>query len=143
MKLLAVLALVFAATPAFSQPRVYTNADLGRTLSPIPGTSPAEAVAILRALQPAPPAPRSVSTWWVPGPQVHVIPSSPTAGPFGEFAPFSEARRLDGTALDTAPWTSTTYLPWSWGSGPRRAGGVRHDGPHTGSHSIRPRAVNR
>ena len=43
------------------------------------------------------------------GPTV-VVFGSPTAGPFGEFAPFPEPRRLDGTLLSDPPWSVTTYV---------------------------------
>jgi hypothetical protein len=59
------------------------------------------------------------------GPTVTVINSSPTAGPFGEFGPFPEPRRLDGTYLSQPPdWAYSSYNPWlpyqySYGYGPR------------------------
>ena len=43
------------------------------------------------------------------GPTIVVV-GSPTAGPFGEFAPFPEPRRLDGTLLSDPPWSVTTYV---------------------------------
>jgi len=50
-----------------------------------------------------------------------VVIGSPTAGPFGEFAPFPEPRRLDGTLYSDPPWSLTTYVGWpyGWGLGPR------------------------
>jgi hypothetical protein len=59
------------------------------------------------------------------GPTVTVIDSSPTAGPFGEFEPFPEPRRLDGTYLSQPPdWAYGSYYAWppyqySYGYGPR------------------------
>jgi hypothetical protein len=81
--------------------------------------TPAEAAAILAPhqfhLQPALPA----------GPRVLILPSSETAGPYGEFAPFSEQRRLDGTFLSDPQWVSQTYLPYyRWGGG-HASGGTR------------------
>lgn len=54
-----------------------------------------------------------------PGPRAVVIPSSPTAGPFGEFRPFSPPRRLDGTLLTDPPAEGYPILafpitPWPW-----------------------------
>jgi hypothetical protein len=65
-------------------------------LDPTPRLSPAEAAAILTPHQfvALPPA---------EGPYVVIIGSSPTTGPFGEFAPFPPARRLDGTLLSERP----------------------------------------
>lgn len=40
------------------------------------------------------------------GPIVVIVNSNPTAGPFGEFAPFPPPRRLDGTLLSQRPWDS-------------------------------------
>ena len=47
------------------------------------------------------------------GPVIGVF-GSPTAGPFGEFAPFPEPRRLDGTLLSDPPWSVTTYIGGYW-----------------------------
>lgn len=44
------------------------------------------------------------------GPIVVIMGSSPTAGPFGEFAPFPPARRLDGTLLSQRPSTMRAYM---------------------------------
>ncbi len=74
--------------------------------------TPAEAAAIL--------APHQFV--WQPAlplaPRVIGVPSSVTAGPFGEFPEFSPARRLDGTLLSDPAWGVTTWIPYGgWGGG--------------------------
>lgn len=75
-------------------------------VNPATRLTPDEAAAILAPYQYVyvEPAPR-----W--GPTVLLAGSSPTAGPFGEFKPFSPARRLDGSLWTDPPWRSVTYLP--------------------------------
>jgi hypothetical protein len=74
-------------------------------INPATRLTPAEAAAILAPNQYVyvEPAPR-----W--GPTVVLAGSSPTAGPFGEFKPFSPRRRLDGSLTTDPPWRSTVYL---------------------------------
>jgi hypothetical protein len=110
MKLTLVVVLLTAA-PAFAQSRVYTNADLGKPLAATLTTSPAEAAAILAPHQfvYVPPAPA--------GPTLVLFGGSPTTGPYGEFAPFAQAQRLDGTLYSDWPWRSTAYLPYGYGRG--------------------------
>ena len=90
--------------------KIYTNADLKpapvvRAVRPAvrPGDIYEHFLARRAALQA--PAPF--------GPTV-VVFGSPTAGPFGEFAPFPEPRRLDGTLLSDPPWSVTTYVGPYW-----------------------------
>ena len=40
---------------------------------------------------------------------IFVVIGTPTQGPFGEFAPFPEPRRLDGTLLSQPPWHASAY----------------------------------
>ena len=96
-----VVGLLLAAVPAFSQSRVYTNADLGKYLTSSVRLDPAAAAAILapHAFVFVPQAARSR------GPRVGVF-GSPTAGPFGEFAPYPEPTRLDGRLL----WNRPRYV---------------------------------
>jgi hypothetical protein len=63
-----------------------------------PRTTPAEALAILAPHQfvYVPPLP--------PGPTVLILNSSSTAGPFGEFKPFSPSQRLDGSSFTDPPF---------------------------------------
>ena len=82
-----------------------------------PKPKPAEAVAIVVAsLGPSRvPVPETpfVPAWMLTapaGPTVVVVPSSSTAGPFGEFAPFPTTRRLDGMSLEA--WPATYGLPF-------------------------------
>jgi hypothetical protein len=51
MRILPLFACLFSASAAFSQPRVLTNADLGRPVSPNKGTLTAEQLASLAAHQ--------------------------------------------------------------------------------------------
>ena len=125
--------LLLSAAPVAGQSRVYTNADLGKPLTSAARLDPAAAAAILAPHQfvalPAAPA--------LGGAQVVVI-GSPTAGPFGEFAPFPEPRRLDGSLYTERPWHVTTHAGWQASrfvpqltqqrtvpAGPRRSSGVR------------------
>lgn len=104
---LVLIALLIAA-PAFAQSgRIYTNADLGHPLAVVPDTrlTPADAAAILFPGQFVYlPSTRTL------GPQVYVVGSSSTAGPFGEFPPFPAPRRLDGSSYADPPWSMSTYL---------------------------------
>jgi hypothetical protein len=145
MKLLTVFGLLFSVSPVFSQPRLYTNADLGQPLSAVASRpSAAAAAAILAPYQTIVPLQASAARWWPQDGRVVVVPSSATAGPFGEFAAFSPARRLDGTLLTSRAWQSNTYLPWSYGRPnggsyglPRRGGPGRAARP-VGSPGTRP-----
>jgi hypothetical protein len=51
MKILPLIVCLLSASPAFSQPRVYTNADLGGPVSPNKGTVTTEQLASLAAHQ--------------------------------------------------------------------------------------------
>jgi len=62
----------------------------GQIVSAYPPLPPARAAAILAASQGL--SNRTYAIEWPPGPLVVILGSSPTAGPFGEFAP----------------------LPWTW-----------------------------
>jgi hypothetical protein len=122
---LVVLVVLPRASPAVGQPladlarveaarrqvigraeKIYTNADLKparlvRAVRPVvrPSDIYERFLARRAALQARAPF----------GPTV-VVFGSPTAGPFGEFAPFPEPRRLDGTLLSDPPWSVTTYV---------------------------------
>jgi len=66
-------------------------------------TTPAEAAALM--------APHQFVYVAKRVPRIHEpdLSSSPTAGPFGEFKPFSPARRLDGSLFTDPPWTLFAY----------------------------------
>ena len=66
---------------------------------------------------------------------------SPTAGPFGEFAPFPEPRRLDGTLLSDPPWSVTTYVGLYGRPSLLSPQGARHHAAPAGSTN--PGATNR
>lgn len=72
-------------------------------------TSPAEAAAIMAVHQTIilSPVPR--------GPYVVGVYSSPTAGPFGDFKPFTPTTRLDGTPRDVPQVVYGWQGPYSWG----------------------------
>lgn len=76
-----------------------------------PRVSPAEAAAILK-----PNEYHAPMNWR--GPYAWVVPSSSTAGPFGEFKPFSERIHLDGTPMWVPPvvygdpFLSYGFIPW-------------------------------
>jgi hypothetical protein len=105
MKILTLIVGLLAALPAFSEPRVYTNADLGRPLSPNRVTVTPEQLASLAAHQ-------FVSPWvdrqWDP---VVSSGSSPTSGPFGDYRQDIQPRRLDGSLWTDPPWQSLSYYP--------------------------------
>jgi len=105
MKILTLIVGLLAALPAFSQPRVYTNADLGRPLSPNRVTVTPEQLASLAAHQFVAP--------WVDRQWDRVISSgsSPTSGPFGDYRQDIQPRRLDGSLLTDPPWQSLSYYP--------------------------------
>lgn len=105
MRIIPLIITLLAASPAFAQSRIYTNADLGRPLFPASTVTPAEAAAILAPYQfvYVAPAPR-----W--GPTFVVLKSNPADGPFGAFHPFAPGRRLDGTPLSEPPWSMTAYI---------------------------------
>jgi len=103
MKALGVIAVLFVATPAWSQTKVYTNADLGQPLSSNRATVTAEQLASLAAHQ-----------FHIPvrydGPQVVNSGSSPTTGPFGDVQTTAMLpRRLDGSLWSDQPWVA--YAP--------------------------------
>src|SRR5688572_20633050 len=108
MKSLALIVCLFAASPAFSQTRMYTKADLGQPLSPNRVTVTAEQLASLVAHQFQAPA-------IADGPMVTIIGSASAisgetfTGPFGAFPPIPPPRRLDGSSFDVPPWGITTY----------------------------------
>jgi hypothetical protein len=92
-----------------------------------PKLSPADAAHVLATS----PALANAANWPIidrPSPRVLIIRSSPTAGPFGEFAPLSPPRRLDGTYLTDPPATGNpVYFPIisPWPVEHRRPGGRR------------------
>ena len=103
MKALGVIAVLFVATPAWGQTKVYTNADLGHPLSSNRATVTAEQLASLAAHQ-----------FHIPvryeGPQVVSSGSSPTTGPFGDAQTTAMLpRRLDGSLWSDQPWVA--YAP--------------------------------
>jgi hypothetical protein len=104
MKTLPLIACLLAASPAFSQPRVYTNADLGQPLSPNRVTVTPEQLASLAAHQF-----RMPMTF--DGPTAVSSGSSPTAGPFGGYQQTILPRRLDGSLWTDPPWESISYYP--------------------------------
>jgi hypothetical protein len=120
MKLMPLLIALLTVAPAAAQSRVYTNADLmpnpvtawTRTVTPA-RLSPTEAAAILAPYRFQAPPPRALEA----GPWMVVLHSSPTAGPFGEFAPFPAPVRLDGTSYLDPPWEQRAYVGRSYGSG--------------------------
>lgn len=87
-----IVALLIAAQIVWSGPRL-SPSEAARILAQSPGLSNRTNV----------PPPGD-------GPTVVVIASSPTAGPFGEFAPFSPPRRLDGTLLSQRAWITRGYV---------------------------------
>ena len=103
MKTLLVIAGIFVATPAWSQTKVYTNADLGRPLSSNRGTVTPEQLASLEAYQFR--VPRTYD-----GPMALSSGLSPTGGPFGDVQNTIVPRRLDGS-LWTEPQWQVSYLP--------------------------------
>ena len=96
------IALLVAA-PAFGQARVYTNADLGKPMPRTSTVTSAEAAAILAPWQFVYVPPRPAQ------PQVIRIDSSPTAGPFGEFAPLEPHQGRDGWSYASPSWLSTFH----------------------------------
>lgn len=122
---LAITLLV--AAPVFGQSRVYTNADLGKPLPRASTLTPAEAAALLAPRQFVYVAPRPAE------PQVVLLASSPTAGPFGEFRPLSSSRRLDGSSYQVPQWESLAYSGrrhGAWRNGRSRrssSNGLVHD----------------
>ena len=109
-----VFALLLVGSPAFSQTKVYTKADLGQPLSPNRPTVTAEQLASLVAHQFHAPQPLT-------GPEVIIIGTASEiagttfAGPFGTFPPIPPPRRLDGTTFDMPPWSVSTYLGHPYG----------------------------
>jgi hypothetical protein len=105
MKILTLIVGLLAALPAFSQSRVYTNADLGRPLSPNRVTVTPEQLASLAVHQFVAP--------WVDRQWDRVVSSgsSPTSGPFGDYRQDIQPRRLDGSLLTDPPWQSLSYYP--------------------------------
>lgn len=76
MKSLPLIALLFVASPAFGQSRVYSNADLGSHLSSRAATSPAAALETwLTHTGGVPPPPPAVIGRWV-GPTSVIVSSS-------------------------------------------------------------------
>jgi hypothetical protein len=65
MRILALIACLLSASAAFSQPRVFTNADLGGPVSPNKGTVTAEQLASLAAYQFVPPEPHAGPTVFI------------------------------------------------------------------------------
>jgi hypothetical protein len=113
-------------------------------VSAYPPLSPAEAVAVLRASHSASDLTdvRWLSRDELNGPRIVIMNSSPTAGPFGEFAPFSESRRLDGSSYFDPPWRSIAYRGWPYGgSRNRETSHARPSGERSGSTYTRPSAA--
>ena len=106
---------LFVASPVFGQSRVYTNADLRKPMLQSSPITAVEAAAIL--------APNQFV--YVPtrraAPVAMVLPSSATAGPFGEFSPPSPMRRLDGSLYTDRQWRVTHRIG-------RRRDALRVDG---------------
>jgi len=103
MKPLLLLTCFLAAVPAWSQPRVYTNADLGRPLSSNRVTVTPEQLASLEAHQFR--VPRTYD-----GPMTVSSGLNPTGGPFGDVQNTIVPRRLDGS-LWTEPQWQVSYSP--------------------------------
>jgi hypothetical protein len=82
VKPITLLVALLLATPAIAQSRVWSNADLGRPLSPDRGTVTAEQLASLEAHQFQLPVRAE-------GPYVVGLTSSSTDGPFGAFPAYS------------------------------------------------------
>jgi len=91
VKPITVLVGLLLATSAGAQSRLYTNADVGRPLSPNRPSVTAEQLAGLQTHQFRLP----VDAW---GPQVVILDSQVTDGPFGAFAPFSPSHVAPGGA---------------------------------------------
>lgn len=108
MKTLPLIACLFAASPAFSQPRVYTNVDLGQPLSPNRVIVTTEQLASLAAHQFRMPL-------TFDGPTAVSSGSSATAGPFGDYQQTILPRRLDGSLWTDPPWESISYYPSYYG----------------------------
>jgi len=79
--------------------------------------SPAAAVAVLRASHSL--ADRTDAAPRTEGPNVAIAASSPTAGPYGEFEPFSPSRCLDGTLRSQPPRRVRAYVARPLGIEPR------------------------
>jgi hypothetical protein len=119
MKAVLLIAGLFAASPAFGQTKVYTNADLGRPLSPNRVTVTPEQIGALARHQFVG---VRVERVWDP---VVGTGSSPTAGPFADYQQTIVPRRLDGSLWTEPQWMSVTYLGRRhYGAGP----GSRHVG---------------
>jgi hypothetical protein len=102
VKSLIVIVGLFLSTPAWSQTKVYTNADLGHPLSPNRATVTAEQLASLAAHQFR--VPRTFD-----GPTGVTSGLQATMGPFTDYQNTILPRRLDGTLLSDAPWVA--YAP--------------------------------
>jgi hypothetical protein len=89
MTILLLIMALLVASPAFSQTNVYTNADLGRPLSPNRGTVTPEQLASLQAHHF-----RLPTTY--DGPTVTIASSSPTGGPFGDVQSLMSPRPVNG-----------------------------------------------
>jgi len=102
VKSLLLIVGFFLATPAWSQTKVYTNADLGHPLSPNRVTVTAEQLASLAAHQFR--VPRTFD-----GPTGVTSGLQPTMGPFGDYQNTILPRRLDGSLWSDPPWVA--YAP--------------------------------
>ena len=105
VKSLLVIVGLFLSTPAWSQTKVYTNADLGHPLSPNRATVTAEQLASLAAHQFRVPQTFDGPTGVTSGLQA-------TMGPFADYQNTILPRRLDGTLLSDAPWVAYTPGPF-------------------------------
>jgi hypothetical protein len=133
MKLITVTVALFTAWPVCAESPLYTNADLGKPLTRTHTVAPAQ-LASLAARQFAyvPPVP--------PGPQVIILNSSPTAGPFGEFAPFEFGRSMDGLPYFNPYWGLNTYWEPNVGPGWRGRSGSPKGMGHSSRQPGQPRA---
>jgi hypothetical protein len=102
MILMLLIVGLCVATPAWSQTKVYTNADLGKPLSPTRPTVTGEQLSSLAAHQFRLPVVAA-------GPTVISSGLSPTGGPFSDYQNTIPSRRLDGSLWSDPPWTS--YYP--------------------------------
>jgi len=70
------------------------------------------------------------------GPRVIVLPANRGGGPFGPFAPFPSARRLDGSLVSSSPWRSTIFVARS-SRAQRRADDDRREKPSQAHRATR------
>jgi hypothetical protein len=104
-------------------------------VSAAPPLPPAEAAAIMARLD----SPANVTgrVLWpaADGPLVVIVGSSPTAGPFGEFAPFPPSFPLDGTWLRQRPAVYGRAFVHPFGGRPFELRSPQH-GQHLPTHEF-------